>query len=52
LRELQVALFVFHPVLDWQIVNREVLDEGAFFKLRRAYLIVSTAQWLATLGYL
>lgn len=48
---LQVALFVFHPVLDRQIVNREVLDESVFFKLHRVYLFLSTAQWLATLGY-
>jgi hypothetical protein len=49
---LQVALFAFHPVLDRQIVNREIGDEGVFFKLHRVYLVLSTAQWLATQGYL
>jgi len=48
---LQVGLFTIHPLLDRQIVNREVLDEGGFFKLHRLYLVASTLQWMATLGY-
>jgi hypothetical protein len=49
---LQAVLFGLHPLLDGQIVGREVSDAGAFFKLHRLYLVVSTAQWLATLVYL
>jgi hypothetical protein len=48
---LQAALFAVHPMLDKMIVNREIADEGAFFKLHRVYLVLSTGQWLATLGY-
>ena len=49
---LQVALFAFHPVLDRQIVDRDIANEGSFYRLHRIYLIFSTAQWLATLVYL
>lgn len=49
---LQSGLFALHPLLDGQIVGREVEDAGTFFRLHRWYLVVSTAQWLATLGYL
>jgi hypothetical protein len=48
---LQAALFAVHPMLDKLIVNREVEDAGAFFRLHRVYLVLSTGQWLATLGY-
>jgi hypothetical protein len=48
----QAALFALHPLLDAKIVGREVVDAGAFFKLHRIYLVVSTGQWLATLGYI
>jgi len=48
----QVALFPTHSVLDGRIVNREIADEGAFFRWHRLYLMLSTAQWCATLGYI
>ena len=48
----QLALFPTHSVLDGRIVNREVADEAAFFPLHRLYLVLSTAQWCATLVYL
>jgi hypothetical protein len=49
---LQVALFPVHGMLDARIVGHEVADEGGFFRLHRIYLVLSTAQWCATLGYI
>jgi hypothetical protein len=48
----QVALFPAHAVLDAKIVDREIADEGGFFPLHRLYLVISTAQWCATLAYI
>jgi hypothetical protein len=48
---LQAVLFGIHPLLDAQIVAHDVPDGATFFKLHRLYLVVSTAQWLATLCY-
>ena len=48
---MQIALFALHPVLDSQIVERESI-ESTFYNLHRVYLIVATAQWLATLVYI
>jgi hypothetical protein len=41
-----------HWIMDGRIVNHEIADEGAFFQLHRIYLVLSTAQWCATLGYI
>jgi len=49
---LQVVLFALHPLLDAQVAERDVVDAGTFFKLHRIYLVVSTGQWLAALGYI
>jgi hypothetical protein len=48
----QLALFPLHRILDARIVGREVADEGGFFRLHRLYLMLATAQWCATLGYI
>jgi hypothetical protein len=49
---IQAALFPMHWILDGRIVNREIADEGAFYGLHRVYLVLSTAQWCATIMYL
>jgi len=48
---MQMLRCALHPAMDRLIVNREVADGAAFYRLHRFYLVVSTAQWLATLGY-
>lgn len=48
----QVALFPMHRIMDGRIVDREIADEAEFFRLHRLYLVLSTAQWCATLGYI
>ena len=40
----QIALFPAHWVLDRQIVGREVLGDGKFFRLHRLYLALATLQ--------
>jgi len=48
----QLSLFPAHRILDARIVEREIADEGEFFKFHRVYLMLSTAQWCATLAYI
>jgi hypothetical protein len=48
----QAGLFVVHRLLDAQIQGNDVADGGAFFKLHRTYLALSTAQWCGTLVYI
>ncbi|MGI8965228.1 MAG: hypothetical protein ACR2H1_03965 [Limisphaerales bacterium] len=49
---LHITLCALHPILDSQIVERDLVNESKFYNWHRVYLIVSTAQWLATLVYL
>ncbi len=50
----EVALLVLHPVLDARldVAARRVVDGEGFDALHRAYLWISTAQWIAGLPYL
>ena len=44
-----VGLVALHPLLD-AMINREdqtISDEGKFYQLHRAYLWLSTVQWIA-----
>ncbi len=41
---LQIGLFALHPVLDSQIVERDLVDGSKFYLWHRAYLVVATAQ--------
>ncbi len=49
---MQIGLFALHPILDSQIVGRDLVNESKFYNWHRVYLIVATAQWLATIVYL
>ena len=47
----QAGLFLMHPVIDAQVVDREVPDGVRFFQLHRLYEGIATLQWCATLVY-
>ena len=50
----EVGLFVLHPILDGMLdpSSRQVLAADRFYNWHRAYLIIATVQWLATLGFI
>lgn len=46
-----VTLFLLHGQVDLQLdpQGRQVVDYDSFYQVHRAYLIVSTTQWLTTI---
>jgi hypothetical protein len=49
---MQAGLFIMHGVLDGRIVEHQISDDAAFFRLHRIYLALATLQWGATVGYI
>jgi hypothetical protein len=49
---MQAGLFIMHGVLDGRIVENQISDDAAFFRLHRIYLALATLQWGATIGYI